>query len=378
MKRLNLSVPCPLGTESITAHQVRQLGYETTSVVDGCVNFEGDEEAIALCNINLRCGERVLINLGSFKALTFTDLFDNVKKIAWEEFIGQNDTFPVKGYSLKSKLFSVPDCQSIIKKAVVNRLSEKYKVSWFEETGPVYRIQFAIMKDVCTIYLDTTGAPLYKRGYRAEGVTAPLRETLAFSMIDISRWRGDRVFIDPFCGSGTIPIEAALYALNIAPGINRRFECEKWSLFDNDVFKYAREEARDLEKRDEKVEIYGSDIDSDAVGLSIQNAKKAGVADKIRFFRSDVKDVRAFGEKGIVMCNPPYGERLMDARSVERLYSVMGKKFEEFKNASKLILTSYDGFEKFYGKNADKKRKLYNGMLKCNLYMYFPPRSENR
>ncbi len=374
MRRLTLTVPCPLGTESITAHQIRQLGYETSEVIDGSVSFEGDEEAIALANINLRCGERVLIKMGQFKALTFTELFDNVKKLPWEDFIGKNDTFPVKGYSLKSKLFSVPDCQSIIKKAVVQRLSEKYNLSWFEETGPMYRIQFSIMKDVCTVYLDTTGAPLYKRGYRAEGVLAPLRETLAFAMIDISRWRGDRPFIDPFCGSGTIPIEAALYALNIAPGVNRRFECEKWDMFKNTTFADAREEAKDNEQRDNKVEIYGSDIDSDAVGLSIQNAKKAGVGDYIRFFRSDVKDVRAFKDKGIVMCNPPYGERLMDKKSVERLYHTMGRKFDEFTNASKLVLTSYEDFEKFYGKNADKKRKLYNGMLKCNLYMYFPPK----
>ncbi|MBQ7876536.1 MAG: class I SAM-dependent RNA methyltransferase [Clostridia bacterium] len=374
MRRLTLTVPCPLGTESITAHQIRQLGYETSEVVDGSVSFEGDEEAIALSNINLRCGERVLIKMGQFKALTFTELFDNVKKLPWEDFIGKNDTFPVKGYSLKSKLFSVPDCQSIIKKAVVQRLSEKYNVSWFEETGPMYRIQFSIMKDICTVYLDTTGAPLYKRGYRAEGVLAPLRETLAFAMIDISRWRGDRPFIDPFCGSGTIPIEAALYALNIAPGVNRHFECEKWDMFKNTTFADAREEARDNEQRDNKIEIYGSDIDSDAVGFSIQNAKKAGVGDNIRFFRSDVKDVRAFRDKGIVMCNPPYGERLMDKKSVERLYQSMGRKFDEFTNASKLILTSYEDFEKFYGKNADKKRKLYNGMLKCNLYMYFPPK----
>ena len=374
MQRLILTVPCPLGTESITAHQIRQLGYETTAVVDGSVSFEGDEEAIALSNINLRSGERVLIQLKKFKALTFTELFDNVKEIAWENFIDKNDAFPVKGYSLKSKLFSVPDCQSIIKKAVVQRLSEKYNVSWFEETGAMYRIQFAIMKDEVTVYLDTTGAPLYKRGYRAEGVLAPLRETLAFSMIDISRWRGDRPFIDPFCGSGTIPIEAALYALNIAPGKMRRFECENWNMFKNSIFRDAREEATDNEKRDEKVEIYGSDIDPEAVSLSIQNAKKANVADKIRFFRSDVKDVRAFNDKGIVMCNPPYGERLMDKKSVERLYATMGRKFKEFENASKLILTSFEGFEKFYGQNADKKRKLYNGMLKCNLYMYFPER----
>ncbi|MGM9552419.1 MAG: class I SAM-dependent RNA methyltransferase [Clostridia bacterium] len=375
MKRMTLTVPCPLGTESITAHGIRQLGYDS-EVKDGSVSFEGDEEAIALSNVNLRSGERVLIKMGEFKALTFTELFDNVKNIPWEDFIGRNDTFPVKGYSLKSKLFSVPDCQSIIKKAVVQRLSEKYNISWFEETGPVYRIQFSIMKDIVTVFIDTTGAPLYKRGYRAEGVLAPLRETLAFSMIDISRWRGDRPFIDPFCGSGTIPIEAAMYALNIAPGKNRHFECEKWDMFKNNIFKDAREEAIDNEKRDEKVEIYGSDIDSDAIGLSIANAKKAGVGDKIRFFRSDVKDVKAFSGKGIVMCNPPYGERLMDKKSVERLYHVMGRKFTEFENASKLILTSFENFEKFYGMDADKKRKLYNGMLKCNLYMYFPQKNK--
>lgn len=371
MQRMTLTVPCPLGTESVTAHQIDTLGYDCTTV-DGNVSFEGDAEAIALCNINLRSGERVLIKMGEFKALSFTELFDNVKKLPWEDFIGKDDAFPVKGYSLKSKLFSVPDCQSIIKKAIVQRLSEKYGVAWFDETGPVYRIQFSIMKDIVTVYIDTTGAPLYKRGYRAEGVLAPLRETLAFSMIDISRWRGDRPFIDPFCGSGTIPIEAALYALNIAPGVNRRFECEKWSMFKNSIFADAREEARDNEQRDNKVEIYGSDIDSDAVSLAIANAKKANVADKIRFFKADVKDVRAFTDKGIVMCNPPYGERLMDKKSVERLYAVMGRKFAEYKNASKLILTSYEDFEKFYGKKADKKRKLYNGMLKCNLYMYFP------
>ncbi|MBQ8540255.1 MAG: class I SAM-dependent RNA methyltransferase [Clostridia bacterium] len=376
MQRMILSVPCPLGTESITAHQVRELGYETSEVVDGCVSFEGDEEAVALANINLRSGERVLIRMGQFKALSFTELFDNVKKLPWENFIGKNDAFPVKGYSLKSKLFSVPDCQSIIKKAIVQRLSEKYNISWFDETGPVYRVQFSIMKDIVSVYIDTTGAPLYKRGYRAEGVLAPLRETLAFSMIDVSRWRGDRPFIDPFCGSGTIPIEAALYALNIAPGINRSFESEKWGMFkEGHAYSDAREEARDNEQRDNKVEIFGSDIDPDAVSLAIANAKKAKVADKIRFFKADVKDVRAFKDKGIVMCNPPYGERLMDKKSVERLYAVMGRKFAEYENASKLILTSYEDFEKFYGRKADKKRKLYNGMLKCNLYMYFPEKT---
>ena len=372
MSKFSMLAPCMFGVEGILADELKRLDVKNVVGENGRVFFEGDENTLATANMFSRTAERILIVVGRFNAITFEDLFQSVKRINWEDFIGKDDAFPVKGYSLKSKLFSVPDCQSIIKKAIVQRLSEKYGVAWFDETGPVYRIQFSIMKDIVTVYIDTTGAPLYKRGYRAEGVLAPLRETLAFSMIDISRWRGDRPFIDPFCGSGTIPIEAALYALNIAPGVNRRFECEKWSMFKNSIFADAREEARDNEQRDNKVEIYGSDIDSDAVSLAIANAKKANVADKIRFFKADVKDVRAFADKGIVMCNPPYGERLMDKKSVERLYAVMGRKFAEYKNASKLILTSYEDFEKFYGKKADKKRKLYNGMLKCNLYMYFP------
>jgi putative N6-adenine-specific DNA methylase len=373
-ERYILTVPCPLGTESITAHQIRSLGYETSEVVDGRVSFEGDNEAIALANINLRSGERVLIKLGEFRAFSFTELFDNVKKLPWESFIGINDAFPVKGYSLKSKLYSVPDCQSIIKKAIVTKLSEKYSISRFEETGALFRVQFAIMKDVVSIYIDTTGAPLYKRGYRAEGVLAPLRETLAFSMIDVSRWRGDRLFHDPFCGSGTIPIEAAMYALNIAPGIHRRFECESWGFIDKSVFSDAREEAREAENRDREVCIFASDIDPDAVSLAKSNAKKAGVDKAIKFFVSDVVKAKPFTEKGVVICNPPYGERLMDSKSVERLYKNMGRKFSEYSQASKLILTSYENFEMFYGEKADKKRKLYNGMLKCNLYMYFPKR----
>jgi putative N6-adenine-specific DNA methylase len=230
------------------------------------------------------------------------------------------------------------------------------------------------MKDVVSIYIDTTGAPLYKRGYRAEGVLAPLRETLAFSMIDVSRWRGDRLFHDPFCGSGTIPIEAAMYALNIAPGIHRRFECESWGFIDKSVFSDAREEAREAENRDREVCIFASDIDPDAVSLAKSNAKKAGVDKAIKFFVSDVVKAKPFTEKGVVICNPPYGERLMDSKSVERLYKNMGRKFSEYSQASKLILTSYENFEMFYGEKADKKRKLYNGMLKCNLYMYFPKR----
>lgn len=371
-ERFYLTVPCMLGTESVTAHQVRSLGYETESVADGRVSFEGDREAVALANVNLRSGERVLIRMGVFSALSFTELFEGTRALPWEDFIEPRGAFPVKGYSLKSQLHSVPDCQSIIKKAIVKRLGAKYGVERFEETGSVFRVQFSIMKDTVTLYIDTTGAPLYKRGYRAEGVTAPLRETLAFSMVDISRWRGNWIFHDPFCGSGTIPIEAALYALNIAPGKNRRFACESWALMDKRFFADAREEATEAETRDKKVEIYASDIDPSAVDLARSNARKAGVDGAIRFFVSDVAKLRGFTGKGVIMCNPPYGERLMDKRSVERLYGKMGKKFKEFPGASKLILTSYEDFEKFYGEKADKKRKLYNGMLKCNFYMYFP------
>lgn len=375
MKTFTLAVPCPLGTESITAYQIERLGYEPKAQ-DGTVFFEGDCEAVALSNINIRSGERVLIKMGGFKAESFEELFDNVKNLAWEDFIGKDAAFPVKGYSLKSKLFSVPDCQSIVKKAIVTRLGEKYGISRFEETGALYRVQFSIMKDVASIYIDTTGSPLYKRGYRAEGVLAPLRETLAFAMVDISRWRGDRLFIDPFCGSGTIPIEAALYALDIAPGLNRRFVSENWDMMKGRFYTDAREEARENIRRDRETKIFASDIDPEAVSLARSNAKKVGVEEYIRFFVSDVRKLRASDEKGVIICNPPYGERLMDRKSVERLYGAMGRKFAEYNRAEKLILTSYENFEKFYGERADKKRKLYNGMLKCNLHIYFPKKDK--
>ncbi len=371
MRRYELTVPCQFGEESVVAYQIRSLGYETSEVSDGKVTFEGDDEAIALANVNLRCGERVLIKVKEFEARSFDELFENVKAIEWEEYLPKDAAFPVKGYSLKSQLHSVPDCQSIIKKAVVTRMSTKYGLTRFEETGEMHRIQFSIMKDRAAIYIDTTGAPLYKRGYRAKGVEAPLRETLAFTMIDVSRWRGDRYFHDPFCGSGTIPIEAAMYALNIAPGMGRGFASENWEAVWKKLFEDAREEAREGEEREREVKIFASDIDSDAVRLARENAKKAGVDGAIKFFVSDVKKITPAREKGVIVCNPPYGERLMDAKSVERLYAAMGRKFAEFGECSKLILTSYEEFEKFYGVKADKKRKLYNGMLKCNLYTYF-------
>ncbi len=371
MNRLLLTVPTFFGTEAIVAHGVRSLGYETTEVCDGRVTFEGDSEAIALANINLRCGERVLIKLAEFKATTFDELFEGVRAIEWQDFIQSDCAFPVKGSSLKSVLASVPACTSIVKRAVVKKLSEKYGIEHFEETGPLMRIQFSLLRDTATIYLDTTGEPLYKRGYRENGVLAPLRETLAFSIIDITRWRGDRPFQDPFCGSGTIPIEAALYAKNIAPGLKRSFASESWRMMNGVMFSDAREEAMDNINHDIQPQIFASDIDPAAVKIAISNARKAGVDKYIKFSCCDAQNATIFTEKGVIVCNPPYGERLLDRKKCEVLYIMMGKKFSNYPNAAKYILTSHSEFEKFYGKTADKKRKLYNGMLKCDLYQYF-------
>jgi len=372
MSLLQLCIPTLLGTESIVANEVRNLGYETTEVVDGRVTFTGDEEAICVANINLRCAGRVMIKLGEFKALSFEMLFEGVKNIQWERWIEEDGIFPVKGYSLKSKLHSVPDCQSIIKKAIVSRLSEKYGVKWFKEDGAFYSVHFSIMKDIVSVYIDTSGDNLYKRGYRAQATGASMRETLAFAMIDMSFWRGDRPFLDPFCGSGTIPIEAALYALNIAPGKNRHFAAETWkNHISPSLWKDIREEALENENKEAKPFILASDIDPKAIEIAKSNAKKAGVYDKIKFKVSDMRDVKPFKDKGVIITNPPYGERLMDAKRCEKLYTAMGEKFAEFDEAKKLILTSHQGFERCYGKEADRKRKLYNGMLKCYVYQYF-------
>ena len=370
-ERFLLTVPTFFGTEAILAHEIRSLGYETTEVTDGRVTFEGDSEAIALCNVNLRCGERVLIKMAEFKATTFEELFQGVYNVEWENLIQSDCAFPVKGNSLKSILSSVPACTSIVKKAVVKRLGTKYGIEIFEETGPMMRIQFSLMRDTATIYLDTTGEALYKRGYRAQGVVAPLRETLAFAMVDVTRWRGDRPFLDPFCGSGTIPIEAALYAKKIAPGINRRFVSETWRIVGKNLYDDIREEARSMEQRDFETHIFASDIDPGAVALAKENAKKAGVDKYINFSVADATKVDIFTDKGVIVCNPPYGERLMDRTSCESLYYKIGRHFSDFPNAGKYILTSHDGFEKHFGRPADKRRKLYNGMLKCYLYQYF-------
>ncbi len=373
MKKLSLTVPTLLGTESIIAGEIKNLGYEPEEICDGKVTFTGDAEAICIANINLRSAERVMIKMAEFPARTFEELFEGVKRIGWEDFVDRFDAFPVKGHSLKSQLSSVPACQAIIKKAIVSRLSEVYGITGtFEETGALFPIQFALFKDICTVYIDTSGSNLYKRGYRTESVLAPMRETLAFSMVDMSFWRGDRPFLDPFCGSGTIPIEAALYAVGKAPGIKRKFVAETWrNIIPQTMWRDAREEAEDNIHLDTPTEIYASDIDPEAIEIAKQNARNAGVFDKIRFEVCDMAKAKTFKSKGVIVCNPPYGERLLDMRACESLYRAMGKKFHEYSEAKKYILTSHEGFERFFGKAADKKRKVYNGMLKCYIYQYF-------
>ena len=373
MSKFNLTIPTLLGTEQVVAFEVKELGYEISKVDNGSVSFVGDEEAIAVLNINLRAAERVMIKLASFPATTFDMLFEGVRSIRWEDLLPRDAQFPVTGHALKSALHSVPDCQSIVKKAIVERLSQKYSISGrLEESGPLFPIRFAIMKDVATIYIDTSGPSLYKRGYRVESVIAPMRETLAFSMVSLSFWKGDRPFIDPFCGSGTIPIEAALFAINRAPGLKRRFVAETWRhILPRELWHDIRQEAREAERHDIDTHIFASDIDPEAIKIAKQNAINAGVADRIHFELKDVADITPFREKGVICCNPPYGERLMDAKSCQALYRTMGKKFSQFEEAKKLILTSHEEFEKYYGREADKRRKLYNGMLKCYVYQYF-------
>ena len=369
---MELTMCCPtlFGLEGIVADELR-FGGRLTDVraENGRVFFEGDESTLAWANLNLRCAERVLIRLGAFRAKTFDQLFEGVKALPWEEFIPADGAFPVKGHSLDSALHSIPDCQKIVKKAVVSRLSQKYGQGWFEESGAKYQIQFAIMHDTAEIYLDTSGAGLHKRGYRANSNAAPLRETLAAAMVKLARWRGREPFLDPFCGSGTIAIEAAMIAQRRAPGLLRRFDAEKWSCFDKKVWQQAREDALCMADAAARFDIVGSDIDPECVKLSISTAQTAGVAGTVFFEQADATK-RDYSGGGILFANPPYGERLLDQQQAEQLYTALGR---ATKNSpmKQYILSSDPLFERCYGRPADKRRKLYNGMIKCELHMYF-------
>lgn len=368
---LQMTAPCLLGLEGLVSDELKQMNAENVVAENGRVFFEGNENILCRANINSRFAERILIVLDRFHACTFEELFQGVKSLPWSEFIGSKDTFPVKGYSINSVLHSVPDCQRIIKKAVVESLKQDYGISWFEEIGPVHQIQFSIMKDEVTVMLDTSGRGLHKRGYRPEANDAPIRETLAAALCSLSRLRHYHTLYDPFCGSGTILIEGAMLAHNIAPGINRNFECDRWGFIPESAWIQERQRCRDIIKTDTDFTAFGSDVDSHALELTAVNARRIKVDGFMRLQQRDIKDFSPTTEKGTLITNPPYGERMLDIREAERLYRKMGELFIAKKGWSYGIISPDEEFERVFGRKADKRRKLYNGMIKCQYYMYF-------
>lgn len=369
--KINYMIPCLMGIESLIADELKLLDSENVRAENGRVLFSGDENLLARVNICSRFAERVQIVVGSFEARTFDELFEKTKTLEWEQWIARADAFPVKGYSLDSDLFSVRDCQSIIKKAVVERLKSKYSIEWFEETGAVHQIQFSVMKNVVYLLLDTSGYALHKRGYRLAANDAPIKETLAAAMCALSRLRPYHTLYDPMCGSGTILIEGAMMAANIAPGINRNFSAERWSQLPREMWNSERERARAAVRVIDDFKAFGFDISQEALSNARENAKRAGVADKIEFRNQNIKTFSPESERGTLICNPPYGERLLEKEEAEGLYEIMGKVFERRHGWSYSIISPSEIFEQSFGRRADKRRKLYNGMIKCQLYMYF-------
>lgn len=367
---IRLCCPCHFGLESVLKYEIQKIGGTDLKVSDGKISFTGDENIVARANLCLSTAERVFIELIEFRATTFEELFQGVKAVELERYIGPQDAFPVKGYSLNSALHSVPDCQSIIKKAAVERLRSKYGIQWFEETGAPVQIKFSILKDIVSIYLDTSGVGLHKRGYRRNSNAAPIKETLAAGIVDIARVRPESIVCDPFCGSGTLLIEAALKALKIAPGINRRFAAEKWNSFDKRIWQEERARAIDNVDRTATFHGIGFDIDDAAVALTLDNAHKAGIKSRLKIEQADITKFSQ-PEDSIVICNPPYGERMLELREAEDIYRKMGRVLGKGGSKQSYIISPHEEFEKFFGTPAHKRRKLYNGMIKCQLYMYF-------
>lgn len=362
--------PCHFGLESVLKFELLQIGAKQLQVSDGRITFTGNANLLARANLCLATAERVLLQLAEFEALTFEDLYQGVKRIPLELYIGKLDAFPVKGYSLDSELHSVPTCQSIIKRAAVDRLASAYHIKEFAETGATCRIQFSLQNNHAVIYLDTSGTGLHKRGYRQNANAAPIKETLAAGILDLARIRGNSLLCDPCCGSGTFLIEGAMKALHIAPGINRSFAASRWEWLGEAVWKEERTRAIDSVQRTAAFEAYGYDIDPEAVELTLQNIKKAGVASRIQVACAPVsKFVQPDG--AITVCNPPYGERMLDIQAAEALYAEMGERFPADRNHPCYIISPHETFETHFGKPADKRRKLYNGMMKCQLFMYF-------
>lgn len=380
MQEMEFIAPCHFGLEAVLKREITDLGYEIVSVEDGRVTFRGGAEALVRANIFIRTAERIMLKVGSFQAVTFDELFEGTKALPWEEMIPTDGKFWVtKATTNKSKLFSGSDIQSIVKKAIVDRLKGIYHINWFEENGAEYPIRVFILKDVVTIALDTSGVSLHKRGYRQLVGKAPISETLAAALIMLTPWNKDRILVDPFCGSGTFPIEAAMIGANIAPGMNREFTAENWkNIVPKKVWYEAVTEAEDAILRDVKMNIQGYDLDSGIVKCAMQNAREAGVDEHIHFQQRDMRDLSSPKKYGFIITNPPYGERLEDKADLPKLYKDIGATFDKLDTWSKFIITSYEDAEKYLGRKATKNRKIYNGMIKSYFYQYMGPKPPRR
>lgn len=380
MQEMEFIAPCHFGLEAVLKREITDLGYEIVSVEDGRVTFKGGAEALVRANIFIRTAERIMLKVGSFRAVTFDELFEGTKALPWEEMIPKDGKFWVtKATTNKSKLFSGSDIQSIVKKAIVDRLKGIYHINWFEENGAEYPIRVFILKDIVTIALDTSGVSLHKRGYRQLVGKAPISETLAAALIMLTPWNKDRILVDPFCGSGTFPIEAAMIGANMAPGMNREFTAENWkNIVPKKVWYEAVTEAEDAILRDVKMNIQGYDLDSGIVKCAMQNAREAGVDEHIHFQQRDMRDLSSPKKYGFIITNPPYGERLEDKADLPKLYKDIGATFDKLDTWSKFIITSYEDAEKYLGRKATKNRKIYNGMIKSYFYQYMGPKPPKR
>lgn len=374
MDKIELMATSTFGMEALVKKEVNDLGYEITEVKNGRITFLGDLQAVARANLWLRTAERVLVKIGDFKAEDFDELYDGVRSLDWPSWLPENAKFPVSAKSIDSKLSSVPTCQSVTKKAVVDRLKAEYQREWFDEDGPLYPIELALYKDRAILTIDTSGTGLHKRGYRELSVKAPIQETIAAGMVYLSRWDKDRILVDPFCGSGTILIEAAMMAKNQAPGLKRKFNSEKWPIFDDFEWPRARVEAKKAKKINvEPRLIMGYDRDPETISIARYHAKQAGVEDIIHFQEQEFKDFSTNRKYGYIITNPPYGERMGEKEEVEELYRTMGEKFLKLETWSYYIITSHSKFEEIFGKEASKRRKLYNGGVETQYYQYYGP-----
>lgn len=374
MSDVELIATAGFGLEAVVSRELKSLGYDRQTVEDGRVTFIADEAAVCRANLWLRSADRVLVKIGEFDAHDFGELFDGTKALPWDEWLSAKAAFPVRGKSVRSRLHSVPDCQALVKKAIVEKLKQSHKTEWFEETGPTYAVEASLLKDHVTLAIDTSGPGLHKRGYRKLTGLAPLKETLAAALVQLSYWNADRPFLDPLCGTGTIPIEAALIGRNLAPGLHRQFAAEEWSRIPRRLWEEARREAQDVARREPIGPLIATDQDDEALRLARYHARQAGVEESIHFQQKELRDLTTKRKYGCVICNPPYGERLGDVAEAEAVYHEMGQVFAPLDTWSIYVLTSHPEFERISGRRADRRRKLYNGRIECTYYQYLGPR----